>query len=177
MGDIGTGGELHFMVLCTDGGLTANKSQTDRHGWDVLIELEQPAGFLSQSTLHEPIIAGSVQVKSTRSKKLTVDVTLSNLRKMATTPLPSFYVLVDYSEGPVPHRAFIRHVDESLIGQILKRVSAHVTDGSGHLLHKKTLRIDFSRGQEISLKDPRSVCVRQSHLPNPERPGDGVHLN
>lgn len=156
MGDIGTGGELHFMVLCTDGGVTANKSQTDRHGWDVLIELEQNAGYLNQSTLHEPIITGTVQVKSTRSKKLTVDVTLSNLRKMATSPLPSFYVLVDYSDGPVPHRAFIRHVDEPLISQTLERVNAHVVEGNGQALHKKKLRVDFSLGQEINLRVPSS---------------------
>jgi hypothetical protein len=156
MGDIGTGGELHFMSFCTDGGVTANKSQTDRHGWDVLIELEQDTGYFSQSTLHEPIITGTVQVKSTRSKKLTVDVTLSNLRKMATSPLPAFYVLVDYSSGPLPHRAFIRHVDEMLIGQILERVNTHIVEGNGNVLHRKKLRIDFGLGLEISLVEPAS---------------------
>lgn len=89
------------MALCTDSGVTANKSQTDRHGWDVFTELEQDRGYLNQLTLHESIITGTVQVKSTTTKKLTVDVTLSNLRKMATSPLPSFNVLVDYSNGPI----------------------------------------------------------------------------
>ncbi len=154
MGDIGAGGEHFFMGFCSVDGVTANKSNADKHGWDVFVEVEQETSELTQLTLHEPIIAGKVQVKSTRTTSLKVDVTLSNLRKMATSPLPSFYVLMDFSQGPYPQRAFIRHVDEALIREILERVNAHIIAGKAERLHKLTLRIDFGLGREIKLSEP-----------------------
>jgi hypothetical protein len=154
MGDIGAGGEHFFMGFCSVDGVTANKSNADKHGWDVFVEVEQEASDLTQLTLHEPIIAGKVQVKSTRTTSLKVDVTLSNLRKMATSPLPSFYVLMDFSQGPYPQRAFIRHVDEALIREILERVNTHIIAGKAERLHKLTLRIDFGLGREIKLSEP-----------------------
>ncbi|SDU91617.1 hypothetical protein SAMN05216558_0649 [Pseudomonas vancouverensis] len=136
MGDIGAGGEHFFMAFCSVDAVTANKSNADKHGWDVFVEVEQEASELTQLTLHEPIIAGKVQVKSTRTTSLKVDVTLSNLRKMATSPLPSFYVLMDFSQGLYSPRAFIRHVDESLIREILERVNTHIIAGKAEKLHK-----------------------------------------
>ncbi|SDS63449.1 hypothetical protein SAMN05216496_2038 [Pseudomonas sp. Z003-0.4C(8344-21)] len=154
MSDIGAGGEHFFMGFCSVDGVTANKSSADKHGWDVFVEVEQETGELTLMTLHEPIIAGKVQVKSTRTTSLKVDVTLSNLRKMATSPLPSFYVLMDFSQGPHPQRAFIRHVDEPLIREILQRVNTHIIAGKAERLHKLTLRVDFGLGREIRLSEP-----------------------
>ncbi|WP_223434648.1 MULTISPECIES: hypothetical protein [unclassified Pseudomonas] len=154
MGDIGAGGEHFFMAFCSVDGVTANKSNADKHGWDVFVEVEQETSELTQLTLHEPIIAGKVQVKSTRTTSLKVDVTLSNLRKMATSPLPSFYVLMDFSQGLYSPRAFIRHVDESLIREILERVNTHIIAGKAEKLHKLTLRIDFGLGREMRLSEP-----------------------
>ncbi|MEX6679184.1 hypothetical protein QWI18_25020 [Pseudomonas sp. W2Oct36] len=156
MGDIGTSGELHFMALCAGEGITANKSQADRHGWDVLIEVDQDAAGLTQQTLHEPIITGTVQIKSTQSTSLKVSVTLANLRKMASNSLPAFYLLMDFSQGQVPTRAFLRHVDEGLIEQILERVNTHVVTGKGGRLHKASMQIDFGQGREIALNGSTS---------------------
>lgn len=142
------------MGFCSVDGVTANKSNADKHGWDVFVEVEQGNGELTLMTLHEPIIAGKVQVKSTRTTSLKVDVALSNLRKMATSPLPSFYVLMDFSQGPYPQRAFIRHVDEPLIREILERVNTHIIAGKAERLHKLTLRVDFGLGREIWLSEP-----------------------
>ncbi|WP_063914669.1 hypothetical protein [Pseudomonas sp. p21] len=157
MGDIGTSGELYFMALCAGDGITANKSQADKNGWDVLVEVDQDATTLTQQTLHEPVITGTVQVKSTRSSSLKVSVTLSNLRKMATSSLPTFYLLMDFTQGPMPSRAFLRHVDEQLIQQILERVNAHLVAGKRDSLHKLKMVIDFGLGQEITLNGSTSL--------------------
>lgn len=156
MGDIGTGGEHFFMGFCSVEGVTANKSQADRNGWDVFVEVDQSIGALTQTSLHLPLISGKVQVKSTEKKSLKVPVSLSNLRKLATSSLPTFYVLMDFSDGMVPSRAFIRHVDEELIRAILKRVNEHVVAGKQDRLHKLQMQVDFGKGVEISLKDPTS---------------------
>lgn len=155
--DIGTGGELYFMALCATQGITANKSQADKLGWDVLIEVDRDGTHLSQITLHEPVITGTVQIKSTTTRSLKVSVSLSNLRKMASSSLPAFYLLMDYSQGQAPTRAFLRHVDEDLIRQILERVNQHVVAGNASHLHKRTMQIDFALGQEIDLHEANAL--------------------
>lgn len=55
------------MGFCSVDGVTANKSNADKHGWDVFVEVEQETGELTLMTLHELIIAGKVPVKSTRN--------------------------------------------------------------------------------------------------------------
>ncbi|MBP0941010.1 hypothetical protein V2K16_14420 [Pseudomonas alliivorans] len=155
--DIGTGGEHYFMALCATQGITANKSQADKHGWDVLIEIDRDGTHLSQITLHEPVITGTVQIKSTTTRSLKVSVSLSNLRKMASSSLPAFYLLMDYSQGQAPTRAFLRHVDEDLIRQILERVNQHMVVGDASQLHKRTMQIDFALGQEIDLHEANAL--------------------
>ncbi|PWK45894.1 hypothetical protein C7534_101495 [Pseudomonas sp. OV226] len=76
------------MGFCSVDGVTANKSSADKHGWDVFVEVEQETGTLTLITLHKPIIGGKVQVKSTRTTSLKVDVTLSNLRKRPPVRFP-----------------------------------------------------------------------------------------
>lgn len=139
------------MALCAADGITANQSHADRNGWDVLIEVDQDTASLTQQTLHEPVMTGTVQVKSTRSKSLKVNVTLSNLRKMATSSLPAFYLLMDYSRGQLPSRAFLIHVDEALIQRILERANIHLVAGEQNQLNKHKMTIDFSLGQELTL--------------------------
>jgi hypothetical protein len=157
MKDIGTSGELFFMALCASDGIAVNKSQSDKNGWDVLIELDQDTSALTQQTLHEPVITGTVQIKSTESTSLKKSIELSNLRKLATSSLPAFYLLMDFSQGPVPTRAFLRHVDEGLIQQILQRVNSHVVAGRANRLHKLSMTINFGLGQEISLNGSTSI--------------------
>ncbi|MGE8303333.1 MAG: hypothetical protein ACN6PW_02650 [Pseudomonas kermanshahensis] len=153
MSDIGSAGEHFFMGFCFADGVNANKCGADKNGWDVIVEVDQDPRQLSQHTLHEPIITAKVQVKSTRKKSLKVDVTLSNLRKMATSPLPTFYVLLDFSEGAPPRRAFLRHMNEALIKETLERVNALLVEGNAQKLHKSTMRVDFEQGREIALND------------------------
>lgn len=157
MRDIGTSGEHYFMALCAGDGIAVNKSQSDKNGWDVLVEIDHDASALTQQTLHEPVITGTVQIKSTETKFLKTQVELSNLRKMATSSLPTFYLLMDFSQGPVPTRAFLLHVDEGLIQKILERVNSHLIGGRANRLHKLKMVIDFGLGQEIILNGTTSI--------------------
>ncbi|WP_339535516.1 hypothetical protein [Pseudomonas hunanensis] len=153
MRDIGSAGEHFFMGFCMADGVTANKCGADRHGWDVLVEVDQDMRTLGQHTLHEPLVTGKIQVKSTETKSLKVKVSVSNALKLATSPLPTFYVLLDFSEGSPPKRAFLRHVDEDLIKRTLSRVNKMVTAGEANKLHERAIVIDFTPGQEINLND------------------------
>ncbi|WLI28172.1 hypothetical protein PSH61_20450 [Pseudomonas rhodesiae] len=163
MRDLGEAGEAAFSSWCAIAGITANKSIKDRHGWDLFIELEGKIDISDAAQLHEPLIECKVQIKTTDARKRTLPVTLSNLKAMATTPLPAFYVLLEFDNSEEPKKVFIRHIDESIISEILRRVRVETTKSKKADLHKKTMQIKFSKDTEIqplSAKNIRSFIEK-----------------
>lgn len=163
MRDIGAAGESYFRAWCASAGITANPSQSDAHGWDMLIEMQTPGMSLNTSQLHEGMVEGKVQIKSTDSRKRYVDVELSNLHKMATTSLPAFFVLIEFEGSDAPSSAYIRHVDEALISQVLKRIADLTAENSKVKLNKKSLRVHFS--EEVTPLTPGTLkALMQKHI-------------
>lgn len=149
MRDLGSAGENHFSGWCAAAGITANKSVCDHNGWDIFIEYENPANIEDPHTLHEPLVECKIQIKSTDGRKRSVDIPLSNLKKMVTTPLPAFYVLLEFDASEFPTRAFIRHIDNELSGRVLKRIRELASLDKNVKLNKKTMRITFESETEI----------------------------
>lgn len=148
--DIGRAGEAVIEGWCALSGITANKSHTDRHGWDLLFEMGPLSNISSAHGLHESNIECKVQVKTTDTQKKTVSVELSNLRAMATTTLPSFYILLELAGGHTPKSVHLLHIDDGHCEKILKRVRAETTKPEKPNLHKKTMSIDFTKGVELN---------------------------
>ena len=147
--DIGRAGEAVIEGWCALSGITANKSHTDRHGWDLLFEMGPFSDIGSAHGLHESNIECKVQVKTTDTQKKTVSVELSNLRAMATTTLPSFYILLELAGGDTPKSVHLLHIDNEHCEKILKRVRIETTKPEHPKLHKKTMSIDFAKGVEL----------------------------
>jgi hypothetical protein len=143
MRDLGTAGEKFFGGLCAAAGMAANKSDTDVNGWDLFIEIDTASDTLDRMTMHEGLIETKVQVKSTDGNKKSVDVELSNLRKMATSSLPCFYVLLEFDGGDFPARAYLRHFDNDLVAKTLRRVSDEYAKNPKAKLNKKRMRLNF----------------------------------
>ncbi|MBC2680618.1 hypothetical protein [Pseudomonas baltica] len=158
MRNIGSAGEGYFCAWCSSAGLTANKSVSDEHGWDILIELDDPNVIDDPLTMHEGVTEVKVQIKSTDTNKQYVDVELSNLRKMATSVLPTFYILIQFEKHETPSRVYIRHVDKELISEILKKITALKAKEANPKLNKKTMRINFS--EEIIPLTPSQLKSR-----------------
>lgn len=147
--DIGTAGELIIKQWCALSGITANPSETDRHGWDLHFEIPHLANINLANGLHEANIECKVQVKTTDTKKKTEPVELSNLRSMATSTLPTFYILIEMAGGQQVQAAHLLHIDEKISSKILERIR-HETAKPGKLnLHKKTMSLDFKMGVKI----------------------------
>ncbi|MCK2124816.1 hypothetical protein [Pseudomonas sp. PNPG3] len=81
---------------------------------------------------------------------------MSNALKLATSALPAFLVLLDFSEGTPPKRAFLLHVDDELISQTLARVNEMVIARETDKLHLRKIVIDFQQGSEIQLNDAKT---------------------
>lgn len=143
MRDLGTAGEKYFGVMCAAAGMAANKSETDINGWDLFVEIDNDPASFDRMSMHEGLIETKIQVKSTDNNKRSVDIELSNLKKIATSSLPCFYVLLEFDKGDTPTAAYLRHFDNDLIEKTLKRISdEHVKDPKVKL-NKKKMRLHF----------------------------------
>lgn len=168
MRDLGAAGENYFSAWCAAAGMTANKSVSDMNGWDVFVEIDNNKNNSSIETIHEGLIETKIQIKATDGKKKLVDVELSNLKKMVTTTLPSFYVLMEFDNGYTPTNAYLLHVDNSLAGLILKRISQLSAQDENVKLNKKKMRLKFttciSPLTPQRLKEMILDCIGPSHL-------------
>lgn len=144
MRDLGAAGENYFSAWCAASGMTANKSVSDMNGWDVFVEIDQIADSFDPGSMHEGLIESKIQIKSTDGSKKSVDVELSNLKKMATTALPSFYVLMEFDGSESPKNAYLLHVDADLSSKILKRIAELSAQDAKVKLNKKKMRLNFT---------------------------------
>ncbi|AOE80765.1 hypothetical protein A7318_19945 [Pseudomonas lurida] len=160
MRDLGEAGETAFISFCAIAGITANKSIKDRHGWDIFIEFEGDIDIGDAARMHEPLMECKVQIKTTDARKRALPVTLSNLKAMATSTLPAFYVLLEFDGSDSPKRVFIRHIDEPLVSEILQRVRIATTKPTKPNLHKKTMLIKFNDDTEVNPLNANSIRDR-----------------
>ena len=149
MRDVGNAGEHFFSGWCSSAGITANKSLTDNHGWDVLIETENELDPTDPLTMHEPIVECKVQIKSTDKNKKSVPVTLSNLKKMATTPLPAFYTLLEFDDNDMPSNMYILHVNNELAKKILTRIRQLTAADKKTKLNERTMTLNFTDDMQV----------------------------
>ncbi|MBW0236284.1 hypothetical protein AWM69_09905 [Pseudomonas sp. D1HM] len=147
--DIGTAGELIIRQWCALSGITANPSATDRHGWDLHFEIPHLANIYLASGLHESNIECKVQVKTTDTKKKTKSIELSNLLSMATSTLPTFYILIEMAGGQQVQAAHLLHIDENISSKILERIRRETAKPGKLNLHLKTMSLDFKEGVKI----------------------------
>lgn len=139
---IGRQGEKLFSLLCTDAGVTCNKSIEDDYGWDMLVEFPPPEQQKTAIDLRQVQLTANVQVKATRARSRTCRISLQNALRMAKSPIPSFVFLVVLKDRKKP-RYFVAHVWKELIHSWLK--AARVADASGVTATNKrhvTIRFD-----------------------------------
>lgn len=147
---IGRRGEKRFDTLCSDEGVTCNRSVEDDYGWDKLIEY--PPRLLPFAAIDmQPgrVIAG-VQVKTTTGTSRTVTLSLTNALHYARATVPQFIVLV-VLEGKAA-RYFARHVWAPEIARWLK--AGREADARGvTAVNQESVSLTFStddeRGEDI----------------------------
>ncbi|MDH0098945.1 DUF4365 domain-containing protein [Ectopseudomonas hydrolytica] len=150
--DIGDVGEDVFQKWCSSVGLNAHKAQRDRYGWDYYVEMAVSRTTGSAYDLHKGNGAFKVQVKSTKSRSTSVQVELSNLLALATDPLPTFYLLLQFDSAleNEPHSAYLVCLDNRWVEKILRRVREVTIQDADAKLNRKKISVSFGKCDLIS---------------------------
>lgn len=159
MRDVGRMGESAFSMWCAGGGLIANSSQVDKTGWDFIVEFPFTSS-LSPMEVHKSAHTCMVQVKSTDKQDRKLPITLSNLRRLATAQMPTFFAFIEFDNKDYAQRVFIVHMDNELVSQILKRLHEIEQGDESTELNKKTKTIKY--GDENLLGEINGQSLRQT---------------
>ncbi len=164
MKDLGQMGESTFNLWCAQAGLTANGSKVDKTGWDFFVEFP----FIERADptqIHAPALECKVQVKATDKTDRKISIKLSNLRRLITAAMPTFFVFIEFDNNDVAQRAFLVHVDECLISKTLKRI--HELENSGRFdHHKRSLTIHYGPENRIPSLTGESLRRKiEEHVP------------
>ncbi|KQM88568.1 hypothetical protein ASE67_02145 [Sphingomonas sp. Leaf23] len=142
---IGRRGEKRFDLMCSDAGVTCNRSIEDDYGWDKLIEFPARLVPFASIDMQPGHVVAAVQVKTTTGSSRTVSISLSNALRYAKSDIPQFVVLVTL-DGAEP-RYFARHVWSVLIADWLK--AARQADANGvTATHQSSVSLGFSLQDE-----------------------------
>jgi len=145
MADLGNLGESELERWCHSTDLIVNKSLiSDKSGWDHIIDFPFDIG-ISQGEVHASAYQCKVQVKATQAKNKKVQIKLSNLRRMATDPIPNFILFLEYDKDLKLEAAYLSYIDKPLIKRIIEKVHNLTTKASKQelKLHKKNMTIKF----------------------------------
>lgn len=125
---LGKKGELHFPGLCVDDGLIPNPSSWDRKGWDFIVDWPFEKESCGYDTRPSPRSC-QVQVKTVWDDTDEVVLRLSSIEHLAKDVKPAFIVVLRVMPDQTFAESRIAHVDEDLLGHILKALRIAEIDG------------------------------------------------
>jgi len=146
-------------------GISVNKStDQDTTGWDYLLEWPQRTKFRS-GEISFPLdrrpapLQCLLQVKSTE-KRQRASVKLSVWDRLVQTPLPCFFLVLEFDWKTEPQRAYLVHLDKEWIRRVLQRLREISAKGGAVELNRKTL--DLRWNQRDQLSSPDGQALRQA---------------
>lgn len=156
MRDLGKLGEYAFASMCAEVGLIANGSMIDKTGWDFYVEFPI-SQTLTPNQLHKSAINSKIQVKATDQQDRKWQITLSNLRQMATAQMPTFYVFLEFNYKNDVQKAFIVHVDNDLVYKVLKKIHQVEQGNEKNNLNKRTITLNYDERHELKFLSGQSL--------------------
>ncbi|WXG58864.1 MAG: hypothetical protein ROD09_09860 [Candidatus Sedimenticola sp. (ex Thyasira tokunagai)] len=154
-------GESTFSLWCADVGLIPNGSQVDKTGWDFFVEFPF-SSEVSTHEIHKSAFECKVQVKATDQNKRRLSITLSNLRRLITAQMPAFFVFIEFDGEDTAQRAFVVHIDNSLISKVLKRLHKLEQSDKDNNFNKRTMTIHYDNSH--LLERLNGECLKQCLL-------------
>jgi hypothetical protein len=155
---VGKMGEHIVSAWAAEAGLVANRSvDHDATGWDLLLEWptnDRCIDGLPLDRRPSPLHC-LVQIKSTDRTAKRCDVKLSNWERLIRTPLPTFFLILEFDGGHQCAAAFLIHVDEYHIRGTLRRLrdASH----GGRPLHKHTRAVSWGDAERLESPDGKSL--------------------
>lgn len=148
MRDVGKMGERAFAMLCSEVGITENPSTVDRTGWDYHLEFPLENNSSSLQLHHSPIEC-RVQIKSTDKSRKSEAITVSNLYRLVTSLVPTFFVFLEFDGMSQIQRMYLVHPDESLIYRVLNKVQSLRNSETCKKLNKSTITVNYDESHRI----------------------------
>lgn len=162
MRDLGKLGEYAFASWCAQVGLIANGSMIDKTGWDFYVEFPISQD-ISTKELHKPAFECKVQVKATDKRDRKLAITVSNLRRMATAPMPSFYIFLEFDGKNEVQTVFLVHMNNDLVYKILKKIREIEQGNKNKNLSKRTMTLHYGEENELNILDGKSLQTTLFH--------------
>ncbi len=157
---LGEKGENRFRELCADAALTCNKSSRDRTGWDFIVEFpfEPTADFVTLDQRSVPVSC-HVQLKTIWHSSDRVRLRLSSAERLAKETKPTFIYILKVNDSLEPVEAFLVHIMEDSLAEILKNLRAEGAKGEGSRINKRYLTFSTKVGRRIA---PTGVALRSA---------------
>ncbi|MBB3119015.1 hypothetical protein [Pseudoduganella violacea] len=123
----------------------------DTTGWDFFVEFAfSPNVTRSPFSLHEAALECKIQVKATDKRDRKCAISLANLRRLVTAPVPTFFIFIEFNEMEAPQRVFLKHVDSALCSRALSRIHEAEASDKGDRLHKMTMTVRYGDTDALS---------------------------
>ncbi len=159
-------GESVFQMWCAGAGLTANPSDVDKTGWDYFVEFPFLSS-LSPESIHKSPIECKIQVKATDDRKGKISVTLSNLRRLITAQMPSFFVFIEFDGKSDAQNGYVVHVDNDMISNVLKRLHSIEQSDKENRFNHRTMTIHYNESHRLGKLDGATLKeLLLSHIGN-----------
>lgn len=156
MRDVGRMGEDSFSSLCNSVGLTANRVQADKTGWDFLIEFTHQHDMSVPIDMRDGAHQCKIQVKSTDKKIQSIPMSLSNLNRLAKDPLPAFVIMLGFYDKSTIQEVHCVHLGEDMIGRVLKSIRKNEAHGKT-TLNKLVMNVKFPSSSRLSRVSGESI--------------------
>lgn len=158
--DLGGLGETKVEEWALQKGIVPNRVHHDKKGWDIFLQFPQAENANGTSytlDIRPPEISCLVQVKSTDKKTGRINhIKLTNWERMAKSPLPCFFAVIEYDGNEDPQRAYIVHMGEYWIGKTLEKLREHEAQ-PGKLLHRCSMQLTYSDADMIDIPNGASL--------------------
>jgi hypothetical protein len=142
--DIGNMGERHFSAWCSACGLSANRSEEDKTGWDFVLETPGVEHIGEDGPIDEPPFECKVQIKATDKQERHEDIILDKLWRLAVDPYPAFIIFIEYDGLSDAQRVYVKHVDQELIRRVLKKIHKIEQSDKDNRYNHRTIRVGYS---------------------------------
>lgn len=137
----------------------------DENGWDLLVEFP-PAIETAFADLDPPLRRCIIQVKSTRTRRASAKMKLSNALALAKDPLPCLTILLTYPSGPEAFEAaYLQHMWGRAMFEALRRTCE--AQAAGKPLHKQYVPLLFGPGERHD-KDVISALLKAVDAVGPD---------
>ena len=158
--DLGSLGETEVEKWALQKKIVPNRVHYDKKGWDIFLEFPQAKianGISYPLDIRPPEISCLVQVKSTDKRIGKINrIKLTNWERMAKSPLPCFFTVIEYDGKEDPQRTYIVHIGEYWIGKTLERLR-ELEAQPGKLLHRCSMQLTYSDTDMIDTPNGTSL--------------------